>query len=218
MRRTGNELYKTVAQKVFLYLERELAHPGGGFYSAQDADSEGEEGKYYLLTKAELTRLLGKEDGERFCRHFGITERGNCEGKNIPNLLGSEEPDAAAEDLVPEVYEYRRARVALRTDRKLLTAWNALAASAYAAGARILKDAGYLNKARETLDFIERELLAGDTVFVSVTEGERSGPGFLDDYAFLIFALIQMHQASLEHAFLTRAAALAAKAVLAFRD
>jgi uncharacterized protein YyaL (SSP411 family) len=215
---TGKELYRTVAQKVFSYMERELAHPGGGFYSAQDADSEGVEGKYYLLTKDELLALLGREDGERFCRHFGITERGNYEGKSIPNLLGSEEPDDAAEALVPKVYEYRRARVALRTDKKLLTAWNALAAAAYATGARVLKDAGILDKARETLAFLERELTDGDTVFAGVTEGERSGPGFLDDYAFLIFALLQMHQASLEDAFLTRAASLAAKAVSAFWD
>ena len=214
--RTGKTIYSSVARRVFQYLERELKAPDGGFFSAQDADSDGVEGKFYLLSKDELIALLGREDGEQFCRYFGITAQGNHNGKSIPNLLSSPEPDNVSEALLPKVYEYRRTRTVLGTDRKVLTAWNSLAAAAYAMAARILKDDGYLCTARSTLGFLERELTDEDRVYAGVTDGHRAGYGFLDDYAFTIFALIQMHQTTMEETFLTRAVALAEKTISAF--
>ncbi|MDD2220537.1 MAG: thioredoxin domain-containing protein [Clostridia bacterium] len=216
--KTANELYKRVAEKVFLYLEREMRNPNGGFFSAQDADSDGVEGKYYLFEPNELVELLGKEDGEHFCRHYDITAKGNFEGKNIPNLLVKPEHDSELEAFLPKVYEYRKTRTALHTDSKLLTAWNSLTAAAYAMAAQILKDNSYLQKAREIITFIENELTDGDIIYVGKSGGKRSARGFLDDYAFYIFALIQMHQASQEDTYLQRAKELAEKTVSSFWD
>jgi uncharacterized protein YyaL (SSP411 family) len=192
--------------------------PEGGFYSAQDADSDGVEGKYYVFTPDELTALLGQEDGERFCRYFDITANGNFEGKSIPNRLMGVEPDDGIAALLPKVYEFRKSRTSLHTDKKILTAWNALAAAAYAMAARILKDEGYLRSARETLAFMENHLSEGETLCVGVSDGKRAGPGFLDDYAFYIFALIQMHQATQDESCLRRASALAGKTIDEFWD
>ena len=93
--KTGEKVYKLVADRVFTYLEREMQNADGGFFTAQDADTNGEEGKYYLLTQDEIMELLGAEDGTRFCRYYGISPKGNFEGKNIPNLLSSPEPDSS---------------------------------------------------------------------------------------------------------------------------
>jgi uncharacterized protein YyaL (SSP411 family) len=215
---TGRAFYENVARRVLLYLEREMKAPGGGFFSSQDADSEGVEGKYYLWEPDELVELLGREDGERFCRHFGITREGNYEVGSVPNLLGLPTPDPSVEALISKVYEYRLGRPALRTDTKILTSWNALAAAAFAAAARVLKDGEFLQTARKTLGFMEKTLTDADRVYAGVTDGVRSGPGFLDDYAFYAFALIQMHQATMEEGFLDRAADVTGKTVRVFWD
>ncbi len=215
---TQKDFYKRVAEKTLAYVMLEMKNGQGGFYSAQDADSEGVEGKYYLFEPSELKELLGKEDGERFCRHYDITARGNFEGKNIPNLLGKPEHDSELEAFLPKVYEYRKTRTALHTDSKLLTAWNSLTAAAYAMAAQILNDNSYLQKAREIIAFIENELTDGDIIYVGKNGGKRSARGFLDDYAFYIFALIQMHQASQDESYLKRAKELAEKTISSFGD
>lgn len=215
---TGEEFYKSVAQMVFLYLEREMKCEDGGFYSAQDADSDGEEGKFYVFTRAELEALLGKSDGARFCDYFGVTERGNFEGRNVLNLLHNPAPDPYIERLILKVYEYRGKRAKLHTDKKRLTSWNALLAASYAYAARILKDDRYMKTAREIVTFIERKLISEDTVFVGMSGEKRLGAGFLDDYAFYIFALIQMYEADFDETYLLRAEELAEKVCGSFWD
>jgi len=206
--KTDKELYSSIAARIFQYLERELRSPDGGFFSAQDADSEGVEGKFYLFTPSELTRLLGEADAESFCRRYGITDEGNFEGRSIPNLLTASETDNNADAFLPIVYDYRKLRAAPRTDQKKLTAWNALTVAAYAMAGRLLNEEKYLETALETIGFIEHELTEGTDMFVGMADGKRCGYGFLDDYAFYIFALIQMHQASLEDKYLFRAGEL----------
>ncbi len=216
--KTGKKLYHVVVERIFQYLERELLAPDGGFYSAQDADSEGVEGKFYLFTPAELVQLLGETDGNRFCQRYGITDRGNFEGKSIANLLHSSGADDEVDALIPKVYEYRKLRIPPHTDKKKLTSWNALATAAYAMAGRILKSEEYLTKACQAINFIERELAEGVDLFVGVTDGRRQGKGFLDDYAFVIFALMQMHQASLDDVYLDRAAELMNRSLDLFWD
>lgn len=215
---TGKELYRTVAEKTLLYMERDLGNPGGGFFSAQDADSDGVEGKYYVFRPEELTELLGMKDGSRFNEYFGITQKGNFEGKSIPNLIGSRKTDYSIDKFLPRVYEYRKSRTSLHTDNKILTAWNALVLAAYASAYRILGKRGHLDTAMKTYSFIERELTDGDTVYSGVTDGKRGGVGFLDDYAFYIFALICLHQATQEKEFLERAISLQIKAISEYFD
>ncbi len=216
--KTENELYKTVAERVFNYLERELLSPEGGFYSAQDADSEGEEGKYYVFTPSEIITLLGKEDGERFCRYYGITPEGNFEGKSIPNLLHAPERDEYVESLLPKVYEYRKSRNSLHTDKKILTSWNCLAAAAYAMARRIVGDKRYLSVAIKAINYINRNLIDNYTVYVGITGDRLSEPGFLDDYAFYVLALIELYQSTMDESYLTRAKRLAIKTVELFLD
>ena len=216
--KSGQVLYQSVARRIFAYLEQEMQSETGGFFSAQDADVEGEEGKYYLFTQAELMELLGREDGERFCRVYGIHKEGNFEQQNIPNLLEHKETDPMAEALLPEVYAYRKHRMTLPTDQKILTGWNALVVAAYAVAYRVLREKVYLQHAERTLDFLLDTLTEGNSVFSGVTGGQKHGPAFLDDYAYLIFALLQMHQASLEERYLARAAALAKGAIARFAD
>jgi len=216
--RTGKDLYRIVVRRVLAYLEQEMQSPAGGFYAAQDADVEGVEGKYYLFSKEELLELLGEEDGQLFCRAYGISDKGNFEGQNIPNLIQAKEPDPAAEALLPQVYAYRRSRMSLGTDHKILTGWNALAAAAFAWAGRVLDDQHYLDQAGWVLDLIRERLSEGDTLFSGEAGGERLGPGFLDDYAYYIFALLQMYQATLDESHVERAARLARVAEQRFGD
>lgn len=215
---TGREIYRTAAEKTLLYLERDLGSPEGGFFSAQDADSDGEEGKYYVFKPEELTALLGEAEGRRFNAYFGITKNGNFAGRSIPNLINNSGMDDSIEKFLPKVYEYRKSRTSLRTDRKVLTSWNAMALAAYANAYRIIGKRAYLDTALKTFGFMERGLTDGDTVFCGVTDGVRGGVGFLDDYAFYIYALICLHQATQDPAFLTRAQNLQIKAILEYFD
>lgn len=122
---TGNPLYLDTAEKTAGYLLREMTAPEGGFYSAQDADSDGVEGKYYLFGYDELVSVLG-ERGEAFNAHYGITRKGNFQGANIPNRLHAAGEEGALDSLLPAVYDYRRKRERLHLDDKILTGWNAL--------------------------------------------------------------------------------------------
>ncbi|HWR22745.1 MAG TPA: hypothetical protein VN366_04630, partial [Feifaniaceae bacterium] len=215
---TEKPLYRAVAERTLHYMERELHAEDGGFYSAQDADSEGTEGRFYLFSPGEIIEALGEADGARFSRRYGITEAGNFEGLNVPNLLRARDDDPDADSLLPKVYEYRQKRVPPRTDVKKLTVWNALAAAAFATGARVLKSDRYADAARETLAFIERELSEGDAVFVGKTSGRRLGTGFLSDYAFYAYALTEAYEATFDEKYLSRAASLANRAWDLFHD
>ncbi len=215
---TEKSLYRGVAERIFAYLEAEMRAPEGGYYAAQDADSEEGEGRYYLFTPDEIHNLLGREDGEAFCRRYGITPQGNFEGRSVPNLLAAEQLTGAADVLLPKVYDYRRARPLPQTDTKLLTGWNALAAAACAAAYRILREERYLLAARRVLMFIEHNLTDETALFSGQSAGKRLGPGFLDDYAYYIFALLEMHQATVEEEYLDRALRYAERATELFFD
>ena len=211
-------LWKTIAQRVLGYLQREMRCPEGGFYAAQDADSGGREGRYYVFTPDELIALLGREAGDRFCAQYGIEAPGNFEGASIPNLLHSDQVEPAPPAALERVYQYRRQRMPLHTDCKRLTGWNALAAAAYAAADRIAEIPSARALAQETLVWIEQDLTQDGVLFAGMTEGHRAGPGFLDDYAFYIFALLQMHQATLDDRWLESAAIWTVRAHALFYD
>jgi len=215
---TEKPLYSSVARRVLQYVERELRAPDGGYYSAQDADSEGAEGRFYLFTPDEIKAALGEQAGALFCARYDIRQKGNFEGASIPNLIRSGDEGADADEWIPKVYDYRNRREKPLTDIKKLTAWNALTAAAFAAAARILKNEEYADIARNALDFIERALTRNNIVFVGVADGKRSGAGFLTDYACYVFALIQAYEATLEERFLDRAKELALEACRLFWD
>ncbi len=213
---TQKPLYRDIARKTADYVLREMTASGGGFYSAQDADSEGEEGKYYLFDKQEVLDLLG-ERGEGFCRQFGIREQGNFEGKNIPNRLGSDPDNMDYDDGLPILASYRRTRYALHRDDKILTFWNGLMIAALCRLYRITADEQYLNAAKAADRFLE-EHTQEDRLFVSLGSGVRRVNGFLEDYAGRIFGLLALQEVTLEENYKLRAKRLCDYVLAHFAD
>ncbi len=215
---TENKLYLDVAEKTALYILREMTSNDGGFFSSQDADSDGEEGKFYLFSSDEILSLLGKENGEKFNKHFDVTEKGNFEGKSIPNLLQSDPNDKSFEDYLKIVYEYRKKRFSLHLDDKILTFWNSLMISAMCELYLLTKSSIYIEAAKNAERFIQSKLCEGNELFVSYRENKRGVKGFLDDYAGYIFALLELYKATKEDEFLNRAEEFCEKVITEFKD
>ncbi len=204
---THKNQYKEIAEMTMEYVLRELAAPEGGFYCAQDADSEGVEGKYYVFTPDEIIENLGREDGEYFNQYYGITEHGNFEGKSIPNRLHmdygtfSEEKGSLESDRITglrkKVYDYRIHRTRLHKDDKILTSWNGIMIAAFAKAYMILRDEKYLDAAKAAEQFIQDKLSKDGRLFVHYREGISTGVGHIDDYAFYIWALLSLYEATL---------------------
>nr|WP_300094996.1 thioredoxin domain-containing protein [Sedimentibacter sp.] len=219
---TGIELYRNVTEKVLDYVLSEMTDKQGGFYSAQDADSEGEEGKYYVYTPQEIIDILGKDDGSYFIDHYNISIEGNFEGKNIPNLLDNDdyfETDEKIEKLNKIIYEYRKTRTKLHKDDKILVSWNGMMTAAMAVAFRVLGKEKYLNAAKKSVDFIINNLVDEENnVGVRYREGEVLGNGTLEDYSMLVWALIEMYQATFELNYLKLAVILNDKMIKLFWD
>ncbi len=215
---TKKELYLEIAEKTASYILREMTSSEGGFFSAQDADSEGEEGKYYLFTPNEITKALGSEEGERFNRHFDVTENGNFEGKSIPNLLKSDTDDKSFEPYLSVLDEYRKKRFSLHRDEKILTSWNSLMIAAMCELYLVSKKEIYLTSAKNADDFIQNHSYDGDTLYVSFHLGKSGVKGFLDDYASYIFAQLRLYRATLDDDYLRRAEILCDKVISDFGD
>lgn len=215
---TERPLYREVAEKTADYILREMTSPEGGFYSAQDADSEGEEGKYYLFTPDEILNVLGQEVGQAFSRHYGITTAGHFEGKNIPNLLGSDPENRSFESFLPQLDRYRRKRYSLHLDDKILTSWNGLMIAAMCRSYLASGKEKYLRAAKQADGFIQKHLCENDTLYVSFREGKRGVIGFLDDYVGYTFAQLALYDATLDRDYLDRAARFCRKVMADFQD
>lgn len=215
---TRNPIYCKVAEKTAAYVLREMTDKEGGFYSAQDADSEGVEGKYYLFEPSEIVEILGEETGERFNAYFDITDKGNFEGKSIPNLLKSHSLDENFDKELQTIYEHRKKRYALHLDDKILTSWNALMIAAMCNLYRVTQKKIYLEAALKAQNFIQSKLCENHTLHISYREGKRSGKGFLEDYAYEVFALLSLYGATLDGRYLAEAKEFCKKAVHDFWD
>lgn len=212
-RLTKKELYKRVAEATLAYVLREMTHEDGGFFTAQDADSGGVEGKYYLFTPDEIEKVLGKEEGETFNRWFGVTPSGNFEGMNLPNLLHNDafyKADPEIERLCTRLYSYRRDRVPLSTDDKILTGQNGLMIAALARLSQILGEPKYLAAAKEAQRFLASRLQdQKGRLLTRWRDGEAKGTGHLDDYAFTCWGLLELYAATLEAYYLAEGVRLA---------
>ncbi len=215
---TKKPIYREIAEKTAFYILSEMTSPDGGFYSAQDADSDGEEGKYYLFTPEEIMGILEKKDAIAFNEYYGITKDGNFEGKNIPNLLHTKAFTDSFDVFLPKIRDYRRERNRLHTDDKILTSWNSLMIAALCALYRVSHKAEYLHAAKRSQQFIENKLCKEETLYVSFRSGKHSNKGFLDDYASYAFALLFLYDATLEAKFLDRAQQMTKKAIIDFYD
>lgn len=201
----GDKQFLETAEKTAEYIFREMTGPDGEFYSAQDADSEGEEGKFYVWSYEEICGILGKEKGEMFCQYFGITKEGNFEGKNIPNLLNGNDINAEFEEERKKLLAYRKERAALHLDDKLLTSWNALMICAMAVLYRTTGCDKYLSSAVRAQKFIEENLSEGDHLYVSCRKKKRSVKGFLDEYAYYGAACLCLYEVTREAGYLEQA-------------
>ncbi len=219
---THRPLYAAVARRTLDYVLRELTHEEGGFFCGQDADSEGVEGKYYVFTPEEIKTVLGEEDGETFCRRFGVTPLGNFEGKNIPNLIDNpdyEEAPPGMEAIQKRLYDYRLTRTRLHKDDKVLTSWNSLMIAALAKAGRLLNEPRYLTAAEKARRFLEQNLTdAHGRLFLRWREGDAAHAGQLDDYAFYAFSLLELYRATFEISYLEKALLTARQMLELFFD
>ncbi|WP_292521691.1 thioredoxin domain-containing protein [Methanoculleus sp.] len=236
---TGREEFARTARETIAYVLREMTDPAGGFYSAEDADSEGEEGKFYLWTKDEILKVLGEGDGERFSRIFGVTEPGNYReqpggmktGKNIlrlrrPLVSWAHEFSTTEEDLAwfvegarQRLFAARERRVRPAKDDKILTDWNALMIAALAKAARAFDDPGYLAAAEKATAFVLKNLRGPDgRLLHRYRNGEAGLAATLDDYAFMLWALIEVYQASFSPGHLATATELSRDLIAHYQD
>ena len=207
-RLTGRKLYRRVAEEIFTYIQRDMTSPEGGFYSAEDADSEGKEGRYYIWSRDEVISLLGSQ-GMEYCEVYDITERGNFEGRNIPNLIKRPEGIANRDKFEVErqaLFNEREKRVKPLKDDKILTGWNGLMIAAMAMGARILNDKKYLLTAEQAANFILQKLRGENgRLLARYRDGEALYPAYAADYAYLIWGLIELDEAGSEGGYMRTA-------------
>jgi uncharacterized protein YyaL (SSP411 family) len=230
-----DESLANVARDIFEYVLRDMTHPAGGFYSAEDADSvidpahphEKGEGAFYVWSKAEIVDVLGQPTADRFSYRYGVEENGNVAedphqeftGKNILFEAHSLKDGVSLDEAKAKLLERRNAtRVRPHLDDKILTAWNGLMISAFAKGAQVLGDRRYLDAARRAADFILTNMYDGKVLLRRFREGEAAIPGFLDDYAFFGQALLDLYQASFDLRYLRTAIALTDQMLALFTD
>ncbi len=214
---TNSLIYLNTAIETADYVLREMTSPNGGFYSAQDADSEGIEGKFYTFTLDEIQNVLG-EHGKRFAEVFDITANGNFEGVNIPNLLKSNDIDTDFSEEFQKLYEYRKNRTNLHLDDKILLSWNSMMITAMAMLYRISHKEQYLQAAQKAQAFLEQNLCEGLQLYTSFRDGKRSDKAFLDDDAYYVSALLELYNSTLDSNYLDKAKAFCHEAVKRFVD
>ena len=214
---TSSKVYLETTIKTADYILCEMTSPEGGFYSAQDADSEGVEGKYYTFSVDEIMSVLS-DKGKHFSETFDITEHGNFEGVNIPNLLKSGDLDTDFEAEFQKLYEYRKKRTKLHLDDKILLSWNSMMIAAMSMLYRVSHTGKYLRAAENAQRFIEENMSDGELLYTSFRDGKRSDTAFLEDYAYYIAALIELYNSTLDKKYLMRAEKLCAEAVRRFSD
>lgn len=217
---TKEKRYLMIATKTLDYVLRNLHHQEGGFYCAEDADSEGEEGKYYLFTDEEIFKLLGKEQGEFFNHYYNVTSEGNFEGKTILNRLHTsiELDEEKIEPLREKVLAYRASRYHLHKDDKILTSWNGLMLVALAKAYRVTQEEKYELLIYETINFINENLLDQGRLLARFREGKSHFLGYLDDYAFYVYGLIESYQSTFNTDYLSLAIKLTRDMIELFKD
>lgn len=221
---TGDPDLARTAEEIITYITRDMTSPGGAFYSAEDADSEGVEGKYYVWSRQEVLAMLGPELGELFIDVYNVTQTGNFEdGVNILNLIQHDMYDYAArnhldinelEDKMAaareKLYQVREQRVHPFKDDKILTAWNGLMIAALAKAARVLQRKDYAQAAERAVEFVFTKLTAedGKRLLARYRDGEAAYLGYVDDYAFMLWGLLEVYETTFNPKYLRQALAI----------
>ena len=221
--RTGNALFLQRAEETVAWLAREMTRPEGAFCASLDADSEGEEGKFYVWSRAEIEEVLGRDDAEFFCRHYDVTTEGNFEGHNILNRLarlppnpaddssGRENQPRGAEDetrlahLREKLFAARSRRVRPGLDDKVLADWNGLAIAALANAGAMLGRPPWIEMAQRAFAFIAGNMTRADRLGHSWRNGKLLMPGLASDYAAMVKSAIALYEATAAPAYLEKA-------------
>jgi uncharacterized protein YyaL (SSP411 family) len=221
---------RRVVEDTLDYVLRDMRHPGGGFYSATDADSEGEEGKYFVWTPAEVARAVEPGDLDLVCRYWDISHEGNFEGKSIAHvtleveqvakLFGRSAAEAAAaiERARGRLLAARALRVPPLRDEKILTSWNALMIGTLAEAGRVLRAERFVEAAARAAEFVWGSMRAGGKLLHGWAAGQAKHGAYLDDHAFLASALLDLFEATLDRTHLHRARELVGELESRFHD
>ncbi|HUR99186.1 MAG TPA: thioredoxin domain-containing protein [Pyrinomonadaceae bacterium] len=227
---TQDDFFKRVATGTLEYAKREMLDVEGGFYSSQDADSEGEEGKFFVWTPAEIIEVLGEEDASIFNFFYDVSEEGNFEEKNILQVIYTRESAARAlkidvskldevlERCRTKLFQHREGRIKPFRDEKILTAWNGLMLAAFAKAAAVFGSDEYLDVARRNADFLLENLQHDGRLLRTWKDGKAKLNAYIEDYANLADGLIELYQASGELRYLTEAKRLADLMITEFWD
>jgi uncharacterized protein YyaL (SSP411 family) len=228
---TGNEEHARVVRETLDYVLREMTQPQGGFFSTQDADSEGVEGKFFVWSKQEILERLGSEEGRIFNDYFDVTTEGNWEETNILNRvrthseaakrLGIDERELSTvlDRCKRKLFDARCNRIAPARDDKILVSWNGMMIAAMAGAARVLQEPMYAQAARQAADFILDNMRTADgRLLHAYKDGRARFNAYLDDYACLIDGLIEVYQATFEIGYLDEALKLSERMIEQFFD
>jgi uncharacterized protein len=227
---TGDEFARSTVEGILDYVVREMTHPTGGFYSTQDADSEGHEGKFFVWDYDEIRDLLGPSDAALFSAYYNVTQDGNFEGKSILNVTRSIEDVAAEQDVSVEhlrqglersrrtLFEKREQRVKPGRDEKILTAWNGLMLASFAEAAAILDRDDYAEVARKNAAFVLDHLRRDGLLLRTFKDGQAKLNAYLEDYAFFIDGLLLLFETTGESRWIRASLELAQKMIDEFWD
>ncbi|MGB5014913.1 MAG: thioredoxin domain-containing protein [Pyrinomonadaceae bacterium] len=219
---TSDELFKRIAVETLEYVRREMLDASGGFYSTQDADSEGEEGKFFVWTPEEISGILGEEDAREFCALYDVKTEGNFEGANILNVRDRNQLSsvrfAALSGARAILFSEREKRIKPARDEKVLTAWNGLMLAAFADASAVLGNEEYLEIAKNNAAFVERELKSDGRLLRTWKEGDAKLNAYIEDYANVADGLIVLYQVSGDTNYLVEAKMLAEAMITEFWD
>jgi uncharacterized protein YyaL (SSP411 family) len=236
---TGREEYGKTAREILTYVMRDMTDPDGGFYSAEDADSEGEEGKFYLWSTDEISEVLTEQEARLIIETYSVQDGGNfhdqaaggSSGLNILYFrrsldyvssdlgLSRFELESRLEPALKKLFEARDRRIHPHKDDKILTDWNGLMIAALAKAARALKEKSYAEAAERAADFIEKNLVTEDgRLLHRYRDGQAGLTGNLDDYAFMVWGLIELYEATFEVDHLEQALSLTRNIIGHFLD
>ena len=225
---TGDSFYQEILVETLGFIDREMKDTTGGFYSSLNADSEGEEGRYYTWTREEIEKILGPNTAALFCKYYGVTESGNWEhGRNIlyrdattpGSVVMDGEGHEQLDDAKSKLFEARRARPAPSTDTKMITSWNALMLIGYLDAYSATSDSSYLQSALVNATFLRNKMIRKEGgLWRNYSSGTAEIDGFLDDYANLSLAFIKLYQRTFDIRWLQEARALSEFAIQHFRD
>ena len=223
-------LARQTVEGILDYVLREMTDASGGFYSTQDADSEGHEGKFFVWDIEEIRSTLGERDATLFCSYYNITPSGNFEGKNIPNVTHTAEQvaqehevslselQASLSESTRKLFELRERRVKPDRDEKVLTAWNGLMMASFAEAGVVLDRADYTDAARRNAEFVLSNLRKDGTLLRTWKAGVAKFNGYLEDYSFLIEGLVTLFETTGEFRWLTEAQTLTERMIEEFWD